>query len=249
MALAQKQMVVKMNNKTSQEFILNDINEVTYCVLCPDENHPHMIDLGLPSGTKWACCNIGASSPEEYGGYYSWGETEIKDYYDIEHYIYWYGPTGGQLCNYIGDDIASTQYDVAYVKWGAPWHMPTDAQQDELRWNCTKEWTQLNGVYGILVIGPNDAAIFMPAAGCRDRDFLYRDIFLSSVTGNHNFEGYTSDTLALQYLSSNLPLSLDTYRALNGSFRVEITPKVLDVAVRCYLLRDCLDEIFIDCMI
>ena len=81
--------------------------------------------------------------------------------------------------------------------------------------------------------------------GKENRDFLYMDIFLSSVTGNHNFEGYTSDILALQYLSSNLPLSLDTYRAFNGSFRVdEITPRVLDVAVRCYLLRDCLDEIF-----
>ena len=48
---------------------------------CPDNHHPHMIDLGLPSGTKWACCNVGASRPEEYGGYYAWGETEEKDYY------------------------------------------------------------------------------------------------------------------------------------------------------------------------
>ena len=81
--------------------------------------------------------------------------------------------------------------------------------------------------------------------GKEDRDYLYWDIFLSPATGNYNSEGYTSDILALQHLSSNLPLSLDTYRAFNGSFRVdEITPKVLDVAVRCYLLRDCLDEIF-----
>lgn len=41
---------------------------------CPDNNHPHMIDLGLPSGTKWACCNVGASKPEDYGGYYEWGQ-------------------------------------------------------------------------------------------------------------------------------------------------------------------------------
>lgn len=85
--------------------------------------------------------------------------------------------------------------------------------------------------------------------GKEDRDYLYRDIFLSPVTGNRNFEGYTSDTIALQYLSSNLPLSLDTYRAFHDSFRVEITPKVLDVAIRCYLLRDCLDEIFDECKI
>ena len=85
--------------------------------------------------------------------------------------------------------------------------------------------------------------------GKEDRDYLYWDIFLSPVTGNRTSEGYTSDTTALQYLSSNLPLGLDTYRAFNGSFRTEITPKVLDVAIRCYLLRDCLDEIFDEYMI
>ena len=82
-----------------------------------------------------------------------------------------------------------------------------------------------------------------------DRDRIYWDMFLSPVTGNRQSEGYTSDTTALQYLSSNLPLCLDTYRAFNSSFKTEITPQALDVAVRCYLLRDCLDEIFIDCMI
>ena len=48
---------------------------------CPDNNHPHMIDLGLPSGTKWACCNVGASKPEDQGGYFAWGETEEKSEY------------------------------------------------------------------------------------------------------------------------------------------------------------------------
>ena len=55
---------------------------------CPDDNHPHAIDLGLPSGTKWACCNVGATTPEENGGYYAWGETEEKELYDISTYIY-----------------------------------------------------------------------------------------------------------------------------------------------------------------
>ena len=80
--------------------------------------------------------------------------------------------------------------------------------------------------------------------GSVNRDYIYWDIFLSPVTGNYKLKGYASDVTALQYLSSNLPLSLDTYRTLSSSFRVEITPRVLDVAIRCYLLRDCLDEIF-----
>ena len=56
--------------------------------LCPDGNHPHMIDLGLPSGTKWCCCNVDANAPEEYGGYYAWGETKDgnKNEYSIKTY-------------------------------------------------------------------------------------------------------------------------------------------------------------------
>ena len=59
----------------------NVISAKSY-LTCPDNNHPHIIDLGLPSGTKWACCNVGASIPEGYGYYYAWGETETKDHYD-----------------------------------------------------------------------------------------------------------------------------------------------------------------------
>lgn len=85
--------------------------------------------------------------------------------------------------------------------------------------------------------------------GKEDRDVLYMDIFFSPVTGNHQSKGYASGTTALQCLSSNLPLSLDAYRAFNSAFKTEITPQALDVAVRCYLLRDCLDEIFDEYMI
>ena len=56
---------------------------------CPDNKHPHMIDLGLPSGTKWACCNIGAEKPEGYGGYYAWGETQTKSTYNDDTYLYY----------------------------------------------------------------------------------------------------------------------------------------------------------------
>ena len=138
-------------------------------MLCPDENHPHMIDLGLPSGTKWACCNIGASLPEEYGGYYSWGETEEKDYYNWEDYTYksYYGD-----CDYIGDDIANTQYDVAHVKWGGSWCMPSSNQFGEFLFNCTEELITLNGKNGVLITGPNGSSIFLPAAGGRYEDFL-----------------------------------------------------------------------------
>ena len=120
-------------------------------IICPDNHHPHAIDLGLPSGTKWCCCNVGASKPEGYGGYYAWGVTR-ENYTDTLIYH----------AN-IGSDIAGTQYDAATVNMGAPWRMPSTVQQQELINNCSRQWTQKNGVNGFLVTGRNGGQIFLPA--------------------------------------------------------------------------------------
>ncbi len=177
-SLAQDVMTVKMKDGTVHEFKVEDVSEVTFQVPetpdehlnCPDNNHPHMIDLGLPSGTKWACCNVGASKPEEYGGYYAWGETEEKARYDWSTYKYCSG--SALSCSHIGDDIAGTLYDVAHVKWGGSWQMPSKEQNKELYENCTRTWVTHNGVKGILVTGQNGATIFMPASGHRWKDKL-----------------------------------------------------------------------------
>lgn len=110
---------------------------------CPDNNHPHMIDLGLPSGTKWACCNVGANAPEEYGNYYAWGETQPKSVYGWSTYQYGYYNYDGDYSHLvnIGSDIAGTGYDAATANWGAPWRMPSKAQCDELINNTTSVWT------------------------------------------------------------------------------------------------------------
>ena len=122
------------------------------------------VDLGLPSGLKWATCNVGATKPEEYGGYYAWGETEEKSDYDWDTYKYYIKNAG--YVN-IGTNISGTQYDVAHVKWGGSWRMPTLDDIEELFNNCTWKWTTYNGVDGQLVIGPNGNRIFLPAAGSR----------------------------------------------------------------------------------
>ena len=140
-------------------------------LICPDGNHPHMVDLGLPSGTKWACCNIGATTPEAYGGYYAWGETEEKTTYNWYTYIHSDGSQ--KTCHDLGDDIVCTQYDVAHVKWGGSWVMPSREQQEELLNNCTYTWTTVNGVNGGQFTGPNGDSIFLPAAGYRWGDYLY----------------------------------------------------------------------------
>ena len=168
---AQNVMTVKLKNGVIHEFKVEDVSEVTFGSSEINPNYPiaEAIDLGLPSGTKWASWNVGASKPEEYGGYYAWGETEEKSFYFWSTYTHCDGTQ--ETCHHIGDDIAGTQYDVAHVKWGGSWRMPTRAQQEELRLNCFGKWTQLNGVNGTLVTGPNGNSIFLPAAGCRIDDY------------------------------------------------------------------------------
>ncbi len=154
-----------------------DSDEIFYCMsqdhlleyeewdLCPDDNHPHMIDLGLPSGTKWSCCNVGASSPCASGQYFAWGETSMKYWYEIYNYQY-YRPDDAYNYVYLGDDIAGTEYDAARANMGAPWQMPSYDQYLELSKNCSVLWVTHHGVRGIEVRSENGQAIFLPAV-CR----------------------------------------------------------------------------------
>lgn len=126
------------------------------------------VDLGLPSGIKWATCNVGASSPEGYGNYYAWGETSTKsDYSSSTNTTY-----GIEL----GDISGNANYDVARKQWGSTWRLPTKAEFEELldSDNCTWEWTTQSGVNGHKVTSKvNGASIFLPAAGCRRGTSLY----------------------------------------------------------------------------
>ena len=136
---------------------------VTASAQCPDDNHPHLIDLGLPSGTKWACCNVGANKPDDDGTLYAWGETDVKyGAYDWSTYLY----RGDEepICQDIGNNIAGTEYDVARVV-GARFNMPTKAQFEELMQNCTHEFTSLNNHWGVKFTAPNGAFVFLRGAG------------------------------------------------------------------------------------
>ena len=170
---------------------------------CPDENHPHMIDLGLPSGTQWACCNVGASTPEGYGNYYAWGEIQPKSVYNWNTYAYWHDNDGdgyvesNEIVN-IGSDIAGTGYDAATANWGAPWRMPSLAKCQELRDNCTSVWTSQNGVNGQKFTGPNGGTIFLPAAGRRWDSVLY---YASSPGSYWSSTLYESDPYNAWYLN------------------------------------------------
>lgn len=126
-----------------------------------DEVVGKAVDLGL--SVLWASHNVGATRPEEYGGYYAWGETEEKEKYTDENYKY-YDRMTGEMAD-LGREISGTKYDVAKMKWGDNWHMPTADEMLELTEQC--EWTDTiyNGIKGKRVKGRNGNSIFLPAAG------------------------------------------------------------------------------------
>ncbi len=156
------------------------------------------VDLGLPSGTLWATCNVGADNPEDYGDYFAWGETTPKDVYNWSTYK-WCNGTYKTLTKYCTRSDYGTvdkkteldpEDDAAYVNWGSSWRMPTLDQQTELLTKCTWTWTTHNGVNGRQVTGPNGNSLFFPAVGYR---------FDSSLDGAGRYGSYWSRALYSSY--------------------------------------------------
>lgn len=215
-------MVVNYNSSEVDyiDFSESSSSPVSY-TSCPDGNHPHLIDLGLPSGTKWACCNVGANSPEQYGGYYAWGETVEKSTYDWSNYILCDGTES--TCHRIGSDIAGSNYDVAHVKWGDSWVMPSYSQFKELVEKCTTEWTSLNGINGYKFTGPNGSSIFLPASGY----YGFGDKFFEGSAGLFWSSTYNSSNKDLaRYLRFDSGrLTLDYYLSRNSGQPVRAIQK------------------------
>ena len=137
-----------------------------YDIFRGDETHMYAVDLGL--SVKWACCNIGAEIPEEYGSYYAWGDPEEKDSCAWSVYK-WHDNNINEITKYNDEDgkrVLDPSDDIAQIMWGEDWRMPTQAEIQELMECCEWEWTSVNGVYGYEVSG-NGNSIFLPAAGYR----------------------------------------------------------------------------------
>ena len=145
------------------------------------ETHEY-VDLGL--SVKWATCNVGANSPEEYGDYFAWGETQPKENYNWSTYKYCNG-SSDRMTKYCtkssyGNDgftdnktVLDSEDDVATVNWGGNWRIPTEEEIIELRIKCTWTWTIQNNVKGYKVVGANGNSIFLPATGFMDGTSLY----------------------------------------------------------------------------
>lgn len=126
------------------------------------------VDMGLPSGILWAKYNVGASSPEEYGGYYAWGETEEKSSYTWENYKW--------RSNIIGPNISGTEHDVASIKWGNGARLPSLNEVKELCNHCSWEYNST----GALITGPNGNKILIPFASAMIGNRLHDDPRMSA---------------------------------------------------------------------
>ena len=136
-------------------------------------NGHEYVDLGL--SVKWATCNVGAENPWDYGDYFAWGETEVKEEYTEDNSITYKIE--------MSEISGNPEYDAARSKWGGTWRMPAHDETLELLEECTWEWVEEQGVPGYKVTGLNGNTIFLPAGG-------YYDGFDSSEPYNFGTRGY-----------------------------------------------------------
>ena len=203
-ASAQYYMNVYKNDGQKYQFLVSSIDSV--CVVFESYNNHEWVDLGL--SVKWATCNIGAESPEDYGDYFAWGETEPKSDYSWSTYKHCDNGSSSKLTKYnVGSSWGTVdnkttlelEDDAARVNWGGSWRMPTRAEQDELREKCTWTWTTLNGIKGYKMTSKsNGNSIFLPAAGYRNGTDVfpagsYGVYWSSSLSSDGPFHAYFLD--------------------------------------------------------
>lgn len=177
------------------------------------------VDLGLPSGTLWADRNVGADSPEDYGDYFAWGETEPKSTYNLSNYKWCRGSfdtmtkycTKSSTGTVDNKTVLDLEDDAAYVNMGTEWRMPTIDERKELYIKCTWTWTTQNGTKGYRVTGPNGKSIFLPAAGFRSD---------SNLIGAGSDGCYWTSSLLESYPYSAWLLEFNSLRrTTGGNFR------------------------------
>ena len=148
----------------------------------PAADGKEFVDLGLPSGTLWATCNVGADSPEEFGDYFAWGETSPKTDYNRDTY------------QSAGLSVLEPADDAASVNWGDEWCIPTKEQWEELYQNTEHFWTDYNGVKCRLFVASNQQSLFLPAADMRwefgNRSTTVNDGHYWSSTAYEHGESY-----------------------------------------------------------
>ena len=185
------------------------------------------VDLGLPSGTLWATCNVGANSPEEYGDYFAWGETRAKTYgFSWVNYM-WSKGDYDNLTKYCDNPdygyrgyvdywrVLFQEDDAATANWGEDWRMPLDNEWEELCKKTTRTWTTQNGVKGQLFTASNGNSLFLPAAGFRYLDQLLHEGLYGYYWSSSIIQEYPYDAWCYIFGSSNYYM-VDQYNRFSG---------------------------------
>ena len=219
-ALAQK-LKLYLSDKQVVEYSVEKVDSLVFTGGAGDTAESHeWVDLGLPSGTLWATCNVGANSPEEYGDYFAWGETEPKETYYWSTYKYCKG-TDETLTKYCTDSYYGTvdnktelepSDDAATANWGSGWQMPSIEQLEELLNSSytTTTWTTQNGVYGRKIVSKqNGNSLFLPAAGYR---------YDTSLKGVGSGGRYWSRSLYTSNSSGGRGLYFDSSKVSTGDY-------------------------------
>ncbi len=160
------------------------------------ENGHVYVDLGLPSGLKWATCNVGANTPEEMGGFYAWGETETKELYDWSTYKFGTENNFSRYNSVDGKTVLELEDDAANANWGGSWRMPTIAEFQEIIDNCTWTYNTENG--GYTVTGTNGNSIFLPQTG-----YYYGSSFQGDMAGFYRTSSMSEYSISLSIYVSH----------------------------------------------
>ena len=196
--------------------ILSIVFVMSACKEQSSHNGHEYVDLGL--SVKWATCNVGAQNPEDYGEYYAWGETITKTTYTWKNYRFRvsgdtysdlkfskYDPA--EILDHLKKTVLDLADDVANVKWGGNWRMPTRDEIEELTFNCDWIWTTQNGVEGVritsLVEGYTDRSIFIPAAGYRNQHELIFPGQYGYIWSNTNTDINVNTSAYCMYFNSD----------------------------------------------
>ena len=185
---------------------------VVFAAGCKKDNSGIMdgheyVDLGLPSGNLWATCNLGSYTPEGYGFYFAWGETQPKDYYDWNTYKHCHG-AANMLTKYCSDStwgyngytdnlhFLESDDDAAAYHLGDGWRMPKHEDWVELYHNTTWFFSSQNGVNGLLFTASNGNSIFLPAAGTKgselDETYGQNLYWMNWIDGNDQSQAFAT---------------------------------------------------------
>ena len=231
LALAEMTVYVYKKDGTKVPYVASTVDSIGFVDVTP----PEAVDLGLPSGTKWANMNVGANKPEDFGDYFAWGETTAKSDYSWSTYKWCEGSLDTQTKYCTDSDYGTVDNkttldlsdDAAHVNWGTSWRMPTKAELNELEDNCTWTRTTLNGVKGCIVTSKtNGNSIFLPAAGSRSNsglDYVGSNGYYwsSSVSTSHSDDAYD-----LWFFFNSVHMGIASGRRYSG---LSVRPVLADV--------------------